>query len=77
MQYSKIPLSIADQISRLSQRGLTINNIPFAVNKLQHISYYRLRAYTYPFQDNTNSNHPFIHPVSFEEIIGFYEFDRD
>ena len=77
MQYSKPTLSIAEQISRLSYRGLTITDISFAENKLQHISYYRLRAYTYPFQDNANPDHPFIHSVSFEKIISFYEFDRD
>lgn len=77
MQYTKPPLSIADQISKLSQRGLQINDVSFAENTLKHISYYRLRAYTYPFQDNNDPNHPFIHPVSFQEIINLYEFDRD
>lgn len=77
MQYTKVPISIADQISKLSGRGLKISNVTFAEEKLKHISYYRLRAYTYPFQDNTNPDHPFIFPVTFEEIINFYEFDRD
>lgn len=77
MQYSKPPLSIADQISKLANRGLKIDDISFAENKLKNISYYRLRAYTYPFQDNTHPDHPFIHSVTFEEIIKFYEFDRD
>jgi abortive infection bacteriophage resistance protein len=77
MQYSKKPLSIASQIARLKQRGLVINDVPFAENKLSNISFYRLRAYTYPFQNNTDPNHPFTRTISFEEIIGFYEFDRD
>jgi abortive infection bacteriophage resistance protein len=77
MQYSKPTLSIAEQVSRLSERGLEIVDVPFAENTLKFISYYRLRAYTYPFQDNVNPNHPFIYPVSFEEIIKLYEFDRD
>lgn len=43
---------------------------------LSRISYYRLRAYTYPFQDNTDPNHPFVVPVSLEDIIALYRFDQ-
>ncbi|OFX19897.1 MAG: hypothetical protein A2033_00420 [Bacteroidetes bacterium GWA2_31_9] len=77
MQYNKPPLSIAAQISNLKKRGLIIDNIEFAENTLKFISYYRLRAYTYPFQNNSNSEHNFIYKISFEEIIKLYEFDRD
>ncbi len=76
MNYTKPPLTIQQQIDKLKDRGLTFGNEPRAANYLSNISYYRLRAYTYPFQDNTNSNHPFIQPVSFEEIINLYVFDR-
>lgn len=77
MQYNKAPLSIADQITKLSGRGLVIKDVPFAENQLSNISYYRLRAYTYPFQNNKDPNHPFTKAISIEEIISFYEFDRD
>lgn len=77
MQYTKPPLSIADQVSRLSARGLTISDTQYAEKTLKVISYYRLRAYTYPFQDNADPDHPFIHSVTFEEIIKLYDFDRD
>lgn len=77
MHYFKAPLSISDQISRLSGRGLIISDVQFAERKLSNISFYRLRAYTYPFQNNLDPNHPFIKKVTFEEIISFYEFDRD
>lgn len=43
---------------------------------LSNISFYRLRAYTYPFQDNRDCNHPFTYEISFEEIIDIYIFDR-
>jgi abortive infection bacteriophage resistance protein len=76
MRYSKPPLSISDQISRLKQRGLVFNNEQKATHYLSNISYYRLRAYTYPFQDNSDPSHPFIKEVSFEEIIDLYVFDR-
>lgn len=77
MQYTKIPLSTAHQIAKLSGRGLVINDVSFAEKKLSNISYYRLRAYTYPFQNNNNPKHPFIKTISLEGIINFYEFDRD
>ena len=76
MNYSKSPLSIPDQISRLKSRGLKFNDEAKAAHYLSNISYYRLRAYTYPFQDNADPNHPFTKKVSFEDIIDLYVFDR-
>ena len=76
MKYSKPPLSIADQIARLKQRGLKFNDEQKAAHYLSNISYYRLRAYTYPFQDNFDPTHPFNKEVSFEGIIALYLFDR-
>jgi len=77
MNYNKPALSINDQIKRLKARGLVINDAPFVENCLSNISYYRLRAYTYPFQDNVNPNHPFVVQVSFDKIIDLYVFDRE
>lgn len=76
MKYTKSPLSISDQIERLKQRGLRFENEARAAHYLSNISYYRLRAYTYPFQDNNNVKHPFIKDVSFEDILALYVFDR-
>jgi len=76
MNYSKPSLSISQQIARLKQRGLLFNNEQNATHYLSNISYYRLRAYTYPFQDNSNPDHTFIKKVSFENIIDLYVFDR-
>ncbi|MBS0645580.1 MAG: Abi family protein, partial [Verrucomicrobia bacterium] len=76
MKYTKLPISIQNQVAKLRQRGLQFADEPKAANYLSNISYYRLRAYTYPFQDNTDPNHPFIKPVSFEEIMRLYVFDR-
>ncbi len=76
MQFAKPPLSIADQINTLKQRGLSFKDETKAAHYLSNISYYRLRAYTYPFQDNTKINHPFTKKISFEEIIELYVFDR-
>jgi abortive infection bacteriophage resistance protein len=79
MKYTKQPLSIEQQITKLKQRGLLINNENSAKNYLSNISYYRLRAYTFPFQDNNNSenNHHFLKSnINFEDIIDLYCFDR-
>lgn len=75
MEYAKPPLSIEEQIRKLKERGLVIDNEPKAFDILSKISYYRLRAYTYPFQDNSNPNHPFPNPISLDEVITYYTFD--
>lgn len=76
MHYSKLPISFLQQINKLKTRGLQFTSEPNAILHLSNISYYRLRAYTYPFQDNTVSNHPFNVQVTFEQIIDLYQFDR-
>ena len=76
MKYSKLPVPILEQIEMLKSRGLLFNDESKAAHYLSNISYYRLRAYTYPFQNNNDENHPFITKVSFEEIINLYVFDR-
>lgn len=44
--------------------------------KLESVSYYRLRAYTYPFQDNHNPAHPFVVDIGFDDIFDLYSFDH-
>ena len=46
MRYNKQPLTIAEQIELLKNRGLQVDNPQKAAHYLQHISYYRLSAYT-------------------------------
>ena len=76
MKYQKPPVSFTEQVARLKSRGLIIENEQKAASYLKNISFYRLRAYTYPFQDNANPDHPFIKQVTFEQIIDLYVFDR-
>lgn len=77
MQFDKSPLSITDQIQLLKDRGLVIDDEKRAAHYLSYISFYRLRAYTYPFQDNEDGDHPFIKEVTFDEILDYYIFDRE
>lgn len=77
--YTKKPLSIRNQIVKLKSRGLIVDDEKLAANYLGNISYYRLRAYTYPFQNNTDedSDHAFIrNDIHFKDIIDLYCFDR-
>ncbi len=79
MHYSKRPLSIEEQINRLEQRGLHFHDRKQAACYLHNISYYRLRAFTYPFQDNIHpsEDHRFLRDdIDFKDIVDLYVFDR-
>lgn len=76
MKYNKPALPVPEQISKLKDRGLKIPDEALATRYLSNISYYRLRAYTYPYQNNLKENQPFIGEVSIEDIMELYTFDR-
>lgn len=76
MKYSKPSISLEQQVELLQKRGLKINDPEKARHYLSNISYYRLRAYTYPFQVDQDTDHLFNGEVTFEEIIQLYVFDR-
>jgi abortive infection bacteriophage resistance protein len=76
MKYTKKALSIEQQIDLLKSRGLIIDDVQKARHSLSQISYYRLRAYTYPFQNNNTQDHNFTRVLKFSEIIDLYVFDR-
>lgn len=79
MEYKKKPLSLTEQVGKLAVRGLIIDDEELAKRYLSNISYYRLRAYTYPFQENADetADHHFIRTgIHFSDIIDLYCFDR-
>lgn len=45
MKFTKPATSVIDQLALLRRRGMVIDDEPAARHYLQHISYYRLRAY--------------------------------
>jgi len=49
MKYDKPSLSITKQLSKLSDKGLNIDNSSFAKKKLKSVNYYRLSSYFQPF----------------------------
>ena len=63
---------------QLKQRGLIFDDESEATSYLFNISYYRLRAYTYPFQETgEDCDHNFTRKdIHFEDIIALYCFDR-
>lgn len=77
--YTKKTLSIEMQVDKLARRGLVIDDKKLAEEYLSNISYYRLRAYTYPFQNNDfpEADHEFLRKdIHFNDIIDLYCFDR-
>ena len=79
MNYSKKPLSIEEQIIKLEKRGLNFSDKTIAAHYLQNISYYRLRAFTFPFQNNQDpeTDHVFLRDdIEFNDIVDLYVFDR-
>ena len=73
--FTKQALSLPDQIALLRERGMLIQDEPFALHKLQYISYYRLGAYWLPFEAD-HASHRFKPDTHFETVARLYAFDR-
>ena len=76
MIYSKPPLSINDQIKKLRDRGLIINDIRLAENYLLNVGYYRLSGYWVAMQAD-KVTHVFKPGSTFENVAAIYQFDRE
>lgn len=77
MTFHKPPLSVADQIKLLAQRGMEITAHDQATHYLTHINYYRLRAYWLPYEvTGQNGEHRFRPGTKFADVIAIYQFDR-
>ena len=74
--YSKSPLTLAQQLQQLKNRGLAIANEPKALHLLENVSYYRLSGYWYPLLDDKVS-HTFKSNATFETAFKLYCFDRE
>jgi abortive infection bacteriophage resistance protein len=72
--YTKPPLSLDRQVDKLRARGLIIDDEDYAAHCLENISYYRLRAYTFPFQENKDVSKDYLfikEGIRFSEVIEF------
>lgn len=77
MTFHKPPLSVADQIKLLAQRGMEIPDLAEATHYLTHINYYRLRAYWLPYEViSQNGDHQFHPGTKFIDVMAVYQFDR-
>ncbi|WP_018405952.1 Abi family protein [Methylocystis rosea] len=78
MRFTKPALSIEDQLNLLRRRGLRIEDEARAKHFLQHITYYRLRAYWLPFEQpcSVPGDHSFKEGATFEDVLSLYVFDR-
>ncbi|MBI2954541.1 MAG: Abi family protein, partial [Chloroflexi bacterium] len=73
-RYTKPPLSYADQVTLLRERGLTVESTARAVQFLQRVNYYRFSAYTIPFQ---NPGDAFVPGSTLEQIERLYDLDEE
>ena len=73
--YTKKPLGIQDQITRLKSLGLVISDDAFAEKVLGEVSYFRFASYLRPLEADKRS-HRFKSNSTFENAVALYEFDN-
>lgn len=74
--YTKQPISIANQIAMLRNRGLLFDNEQSAIEYLKIISYFRLASYWKPMESD-KVNHVFKPNSKFEDVVTLYNFDKE
>lgn len=80
MRFTKPPVSLADQVRLMQQRGLVVADPCKAEHYLGSIGYYRLSAYCLPHEQPTPAGQPRQHSfklgTTFEQVLSLYVFDR-
>lgn len=76
-RYSKPPLSYAEQLNLLKNRGLSLEDDAMALHLLEHIGYYRLSGYWYSLLGFPKASHQFKAHASFNTAFKLYCFDRE
>ena len=76
----KIFKSHSEQIALLRSRGMLIEDEIQARYVLEHVNYYRLSGYWYPYRQKIEGSNKrsdnFIEKTSFSNIFALYEFDQ-
>ncbi|MDR1120777.1 MAG: Abi family protein [Dysgonamonadaceae bacterium] len=72
---NKPAYTIADQIALLKQRGMIFRDETQACDRLQNISYYRLKGYWWDMKSD-KTLHLFHPGACFEDVLDRYDFDR-
>lgn len=73
--YTKPALDVMEQLAQWRSRGLAVPDAQRAQHYLSVVGYYRLSAYSLPFQVG-NPDHQFIPSTEFDDILDLYVFDR-
>ena len=74
--FTKPATTYAEQVAKLQERGMVIDDPERAAFYLQHLNYYRLGAYWLPFEDDHGS-HSFKPGTRFDDVLNLYVFDRE
>jgi len=77
--YTKPALTFKQQLQKLTDRGLVIQDQGYSLSQLANISYYRLSAYWYPFRVRNEHGHitgNIETGTAIESVLQLYEFDR-
>lgn len=73
--------TIEEQLQKLRDRGMDINNESKACENLLDIGYFRLGFYCFPFEvtfpNKEHRNHQYIKGTCFDDIVKLYYFDVD
>lgn len=75
--YTKPACPTVSLLEQWQSRGMHIPNMQRAERYLTQIGYYRLSAYTIPFQQASTETHCFKLGVCFDDILSLYVFDRE
>jgi abortive infection bacteriophage resistance protein len=75
-KYDKPALTPGEQAELLFSRGLKGIETDELIKTLSSVSYYRLRGYMYPYQDNSVPSTLFLTDTSWEYIKNDYLFDQ-
>ena len=69
-------LNVKEQISLLKEKGLIITDENFAEYWLSHVSYFRIKNYSYAFKDYQERDGNYLPDTKFEQIVDLYLLDR-
>jgi abortive infection bacteriophage resistance protein len=75
--FDKKPKTLDEQLEILVSRGMIVSDRHQAKFYLQHLNYYRLRAYWLVFEDISSTTHQFIAGTEFQNVLDLYIFDRE
>ena len=76
-KYHKPALSLRELAELIIRRGIQDVSVGELEQRLRFVNYYRLRGYTYPYQDNAQEDAPFKPGTKWQDIWDDYWFDQD